>query len=163
VESLVVVDIAPVRYTARHKQVFTALEAVVQRHCTSREEAAACMAPYLREEAVIQFLLASLRRDAQGIYRWRFDLEGLRAAYPALLGPPQGGQPYDGPALFIRGGASDYVHASDWPAVQAFFPRAALETMADCGHWLHVEQPVAFNDIVQRFLAPLEHRKLAAG
>jgi pimeloyl-ACP methyl ester carboxylesterase len=47
--------------------------------------------------------------------------------------------------------------------MRAFFPRASLEVMPDCGHWLHVQNPQAFNTIVLRFLAPLEQRKLAIG
>jgi esterase len=163
VESLIVVDIAPVAYHGQHEQVFDALEAVAARQCNSREEAAAILSRYLREDAVVQFLLASLQRDSQGSYRWRFDLAGLRDAYPALLAAPQAGRAYAGPVLFIKGGASDYIREQDWPTVQTFFPQASLEVMPGCGHWLHAENPQDFNAIVMRFLAPLEQRKLVVG
>jgi esterase len=162
VESLIVADIAPVEYSGRHHQVFEALEAVAAQDCESRDAAAAIMSRYLHEDAVIQFLLASLQRDAQGHYHWRFDLAGIRAAYPALLAAPGAGQSYAGPVLFIRGGDSDYIREQDWPVVRAFFPQASIKIMHGCGHWLHAQNPRVFNGIVTRFLAPLEQRKLAA-
>lgn len=161
-ESLIVCDIAPVGYPARHDQVFSALEAVAARECSSRDEAATILAQYLHDEGVIQFLLASLQRDTQGRYRWRFDVEGLKAAYPALLDAPTLDRAYEGPVLFIKGGASDYIRREDWPAVRRFFPQARIKILPGCGHWLHAQSPQAFNNIVMRFLAPLEQRKLDA-
>jgi esterase len=118
------------------------------------------MASHLKEEPVIQFLLSSLQRDAQGIYRWRFDLAGIRAAYPALLAAPTGDRSYPGPVLFVKGGASDYIMERHWPAIRALFPAAAIKVMPGCGHWLHAEKPQLFNGIVARFLASQEQRKL---
>jgi len=161
VESLVVADIAPVKYTAHHDGVFAALAAVADGQCASREEAARLMAPHLQEDAVIQFLLTSLLRDAGGQYGWRFDLEGIRAAYPALQAAPQGGRSYPGPVLFIKGGDSDYIQAQHKLAITSFFPAATVKVMPDCGHWLHVEKPQMFNGIVARFLASSKPRMLA--
>jgi esterase len=159
VSSLAVADIAPVAYQAHHNAVFAALEAVATRPCTSREEAGARMAQHLGEDSVIQFLLSSLQRDAQGYYHWRFDLSGLRAAYPALLAAPAGGRTYAGPVLFIKGCASEYIQPQFWPVVQQLFPAATLEVMPGCGHWLHAEKPVLFNSIVTQFLVSLEQRQ----
>lgn len=161
VQSLVVADIAPVLYTAHHEAVFAALEAVAIAQCSSRGQAASVMALHLREDAVIQFLLTSLQRDTAGILRWRFDLQGIRAAYPALLAAPLAGRVYPGPVLFVKGGASDYINEQHWPIIQDFFPAAAIEIMPRCGHWLHAEQPQLFNNIVERFLASAEQRMLA--
>ena len=160
VQSLAVADIAPVPYTAQHEAVFAALEAVAAKHCTSREEAGVVLASHLHEKAVVQFLLTSLQRDAAGQWVWRFDLRGLRAAYPALLAAPWPGRVYPGPVLFIRGGDSNYIEASYWPIIQAFFPAATLSVMTDCGHWLHVQHPQQFNGIVSHFLTGAASRKL---
>jgi esterase len=161
VQSLVVADIAPVAYAAQHDSVFAALEAVALARCASRDEAATLMSAYLQEEAVIQFLLTSLQRDAAGTMRWRFDLRGIRDAYPALLAAPQAEQSYPGRVLFLKGGDSDYIQEQHWPAIQGFFPAASIRVMPGCGHWLHVEKPALFSGIVARFLALPEQRKLA--
>ncbi|MCB1705894.1 MAG: alpha/beta fold hydrolase [Halioglobus sp.] len=160
--SLAVADIAPVVYAGRHSAVFAALDAVAATPCHSREEAAARMAALLEEDGVIQFLLSSLERDQQGGYRWRFDLAGLRDGYAALLDAPASGRCYQGPVLFIKGGASDYIQDQYWPAILALFPAATAKVMPGCGHWLHAEKPALFASIVSRFLASVETRKLGA-
>lgn len=162
VSSLTVADIAPVAYEGQHEAVFAALDAVASRPCASREEAGARMAAYLDEDSVIQFLLTSLYRNAQGNYHWRFDLSGLRAAYPALLAALAGDRIYPGPVLFIKGSESDYIQPQYWPAVQRLFPAATIRVMAGCGHWLHAQKPVVFNSAVARFLAPLVQRQVGA-
>ena len=160
VESLVVADIAPVRYPALHDSVFAALAAVVDGQCNSREEAAQLMAAHIADNAVIQFLLASLRRDTRGQFTWRFDLPGIKAAYPALRAAPEKDPPYTGPVLFIKGGDSDYIKEQHRSAISTFFPGATMKVMPDCGHWLHVQKPQLFNRIVGRFLAQPKQRML---
>jgi esterase len=163
VASLIVADIAPVGYEGHHDAVFAALQAVADGQCAGREDAARVMADYVQEDAVIQFLLSSLQRNEQGTFDWRFDLSGIHAAYTQLLAAPQADKPYTGPVLFIKGGASDYIQAEHWPAVQKWFPLASVKVMPGCGHWLHVEKSQLFNGIVGRFLVPPKPRMLAQG
>jgi esterase len=152
VEALVVADIAPVSYPRRHDTVFAALDAVAQSGCRSRQEAAQIMDGFLEEKDVIQFLLSSLRREEDGAYRWRFNLEGLKRDYGAVLQAPPAAGPYRGPVLFVKGGQSDYVQASHRSHILALFPKVELKVMPASGHWLHAQQPALFNGIVGRFL-----------
>jgi esterase len=160
VASLVVADIAPVNYPPRHDAVFDALGAVAAAQCTSREAAADLMSLHLQEEGVVQFLLMSLERGPQGIYRWRFDLQALKTSYAKLLAAPLAAPAYLGPVLFVKGGSSDYIQEEHWPQIRVFFPEATIKVIPDCGHWLHAEKPQLFNGIVKRFLAPLKQRML---
>lgn len=152
VAGLVVADIAPVAYPPHHDAVFAALDAVVQAACRSREEAATVMASHLREPDVIQFLLMSLKRGEDGVYGWRFNLRGIVRDYAAVRAAPDGGRHYSRPALFIKGGESDYILPEHREQVLALFPLASVKVMPGCGHWLHAQQPVQFNGIVGRFL-----------
>lgn len=156
VATLVVADIAPLAYPARHDAVFDALAAVDTAQCRSRDAAAQVLREVLSEEQVIQFLLTGLYRDEGGVYRWRLDRLGLQRDYAALLAAPDAHQPWPGPALFIAGGASDYVDAAGRAAIDAWFPAATLQVMPGCGHWLHVQDAPAFNARVRRFLAASE-------
>ena len=152
VSALVVADIAPVDYPPHHDQVFAALEAVASDSCRSRHSAAELMATHIEEEQVIQFLLSSLRRDKDGVYRWRFNLEELYGAYAELRASPVATSPYTGPVLFIKGGASDYIREEHRARVVSLFPRADVKIMPGCGHWFHAERPQLFNSLVMRFL-----------
>ncbi len=150
--SLVAVDIAPVSYPRSHDGIFAALAAVSDAACESRAAADGVMAGFIDEPGVRQFLLMSLARDDAGIYRWRFNREGLQRNYAAFLQAPDYATPYTDPVLFIRGARSDYVRDAVLPALHSAFPQATVETLADCGHWLHAEQPALFNSVVRQFL-----------
>ena len=152
VERLVVADIAPVAYPPSHDAVFAGLHAVASEACHSRTEAAEVLGRHLQEDMVIQFLLLSLKREEDGIYRWRFNRNGLLAGYEALREAPVGEMPYDERALFVAGAESAYILPEHEPAISALFPQARVERMAGCGHWLHAEQPARFNALVGGFL-----------
>lgn len=149
--SVVIADIAPVTYSRSHDQVFAALNAVSTARCQSRAEADVIMAGYIEEPGVRQFLLMSLHRGNGNHYQWRFNLEGLQRHYTSYLQAPEFEVPYAGPALFIRGALSRYVSDEYLPAIEQAFCHASVETMADCGHWLHAEQPAMFNSLVRQF------------
>jgi esterase len=152
VSALALADIAPVEYPSHHDQVFMALEAVDAAACQSREEGASLMAAHLEEQDVIQFLLTSLQREADGTYRWRFNLRGLKDNYGAVRSAPAAASAYRGPVLFIKGGESNYITAAHRGRILSLFPKAEVRIMPGCGHWLHAQHPVLFNGIVGRFL-----------
>ena len=152
VDGLCIADIAPVAYPRRHDEVLGALNAVAAAHCRSRSEAAELMAQTLREASLIQFLLMSIRRDAEGIYRWRFNLAEIVENYGAIRAGLESDTPFDSSVLFIKGGDSDYILPEYRSTIMALFPSATVKIMPGCGHWLHAQQPRLFNAIVKRFL-----------
>jgi esterase len=50
------------------------------------------------------------------------------------------------------GARSNYVKPEYRPAILQLFPAARFVTIKDAGHWLHAEQPAAFNGAVAAFL-----------
>lgn len=152
VNAMVVADIAPVVYPPHHDAVFAALDAVVAAKCRSREQAGELMSAFLQEQDVIQFLLMSLQRGPDAIYVWRFNLEGIKANYPAVRAAPLATGIYPGPVLFIKGGESNYILQEHQCSILALFPQATVKVMPGCGHWLHAQQPRLFNGITRRFL-----------
>ncbi|MFK7831025.1 MAG: alpha/beta fold hydrolase [Congregibacter sp.] len=155
VAALVMADIAPLSYAASHANVFAAIGAVRDAPPSSRKDAATLMTAHVEEEGVRQFLLLSLKRDRDGLYRWRFNVEGLQENYAEMLRAPLGG-PFLGPALSIYGALSAYVGATGEVATRALFPSAQFHVVADTGHWLHAEKPEAFNLQVLHFLKTAE-------
>ena len=152
VESLSIADIAPVSYPRHHDDVLRALAAVAAAECRSRSEAADVMAETLEEESLIQFLLMSIYRDPQGVYRWRFNLQGIIEHYGAIRASLQADAPFNPSVLFIKGGDSDYILPEYRGTINRLFPSATVKIMPGCGHWLHAQRPSMFNGIVQRFL-----------
>ena len=61
-------------------------------------------------------------------------------------------KPYTKPACFIRGGKSKYLDESDFPAIKKIFPKAEIVTIPSAGHWVHIDAPERFTEIVVNFL-----------
>ncbi len=152
VDRLVVADIAPVSYPPAHEGVLAGLQNVHAARCTSRRQAGEILAQTIDDESVVQFLLLSLMRDDSGVFDWRLNREGITEAYDRFRDGLSADSPFDGETLFIRGAESNYVTDSAEPVLQALFSHYRVETIANAGHWLHAEQPAAFNAVVLDFL-----------
>lgn len=151
VRRLVALDIAPVAYGHSQNGIIDAAAAVDLTAITSRSSADRALAEHLDEPGVRAFLLQSLDLKAQPP-RWKMNLATLRAQMDDLTGWPDGGALFDGPALFLRGGASDYVTPAGEAAIRVLFPQAVIETVAGAGHWLHAEKPAEVAGRVVQFL-----------
>jgi len=152
VERLVVVDIAPVDYDHSTGEYVDALRALDLDGVSSRNLLDERLADSVPEPGIRAFLLQNLVRQDQG-FTWRANLDALSKAMPALMAFPAGDHDqYRGPTLFLNGVNSNYVTSSEKPAIERFFKQADLRAIADAGHWVHAEQPVAFLAHLQHFL-----------
>jgi pimeloyl-ACP methyl ester carboxylesterase len=158
VERLVVVDIAPVAYQSHHLSYVRAMRALDLGAIKRRVEADARLALAIGDGAERGFLLQNLvfpSAAGGGAARWRLNLAAIERAMPFLVGFPAlpSAASYRGPALFVAGGRSDYLRAEHEAEIRRLFANAGIAGIADAGHWLHAEQPQAFLDIVEPFLA----------
>lgn len=151
VRRLVVLDIAPVAYSHTQSGVIDAIEATDFSKAASRSQADAALAQNMRDPGTRAFLLQSLDVRARPP-RWKMNLTALRANMDKLTGWPGGGQPFDGPALFLHGADSDYVDEPGKAAIRALFPQAEIEAVAGTGHWLHADKPAEVAERVAAFL-----------
>ncbi|QPH54039.1 alpha/beta fold hydrolase [Pontivivens ytuae] len=147
---LVVADIAPVAYEHSHMHHIEAMRSLDLDGVTRRSEADARLAQTISDAGVRAFLLQSL--DVAEL-RWKLDLDALADGMPDTIGWTGQAGRFDGPALFLAGGASDYVTEAHRPAIREQFPDARFEEIEGAGHWLHAEQPRVFVDVVERFLS----------
>ncbi len=151
VDRLIVVDIAPKAYPPGHRELLNALQSVDLDALDSRSDADALLSDSVPDWGVRQFLLKNLTRTPEG-YDWAPNLAVLASRYDEVLKPVASNAPFEGPALFVRGGASGYVRDDDWPEIHTLFPNARLVTVPDAGHWVHAEAPQAFANAVMTFL-----------
>lgn len=150
VDKLIVADIAPVSYKHCFNATIDALQALPLAKISNRKQAEELLATAIPELSYRQFLLQNLVL-VDSAYQWRVNLATFRLAAPAIIAFPSavGVQPFTGKALFIAGEQSNYVKADD---MLPLFPTALLSTVANAGHWLHVQQPVMFITRVTDFL-----------
>lgn len=152
VTKLVVEDMAPREYAPGFSPVLAAMQALDPARFASRDEVGEALAPQIPSVILRRFLLKNLRRDAAGALQWRIHLDGLARNYAGLCAPLAPGRVYPGPALFVRGGQSDYVRAEDEPFIRQLFPQATLQTIAEAGHWVHGEALEPFLARLRDFL-----------
>lgn len=151
VRRLVVVDIAPVAYPPRHDVELEAMRGLEPDTITSRREADDRLADAVPDPGVRQFLLKNLVRAGAG-FAWRIPLETIVEQYPQIAAAPPSPGRYDGPTLFVRGGESDYLPDDAERVIRQRFPAARIGTVAGAGHWVHVEAPERFVELVRGFL-----------
>lgn len=152
VDKLILADIAPVAYPARHQQILAGLTAVPLSQIQSRSDADKHLAHYINELGVRQFLLKSLAIQDDH-YSWRFNLAALTEQYSKINGELDQKGSFTGECLFIKGELSDYILAEHKPQILAQFPKAQVKTIQGTGHWLHAEKPAIFSRLVQDFLS----------
>ena len=150
VKKLVVVDMAPRAYRRAHDHIFAALLALDLPAFQTRPQIEDALAPAIPNLMLRRFLLKNLGRDAAGNFSWKINLAGLAQNYPALCAALPATQPFLQPALFLRGGRSDYIRAVDELRIRELFPLAQIETIAAAGHWVHADEPAEF---LRRLLA----------
>ena len=148
VSRLVVADIAPVAYPSHFGGFARAMAAVPAD--MSRPAADAMLVAEVPDAAIRSFLLHNFRPGVG----WRVGLEEIIASLPRIETWDAESGSYPRPTLFVTGARSDYVKPKDRPAILRLFPAARFVTIKDAGHWLHAEQPAAFNATVAAFLPP---------
>jgi pimeloyl-ACP methyl ester carboxylesterase len=151
VRRLVIGDIAPVGYAHSQLPLVEAMRALDLAGITRRSEADRRLALVVSDRGTRAFLLQSLALEEGGA-TWRLNLDVLAAQMPAIMGFPPTGAPFGGPALVLRGAASDYVRPEHEAAFHALFRNVRIVTLEGAGHWLHADQPEAFADAVAAFL-----------
>ncbi len=152
VDRLVVVDIAPTRYTHTHAPLIAAMQGLDLTTLRSRADADRLLRDRIPDVATRLFLLQNLARE-QGRYLWRLNLGALSAHMDDIMSfPDTGNASYDGPTLFVRGQRSDYVEARHRALIMERFPRARVVTVDDAGHWVHADQPGRLVHVLENFL-----------
>lgn len=151
VERLVVVDIAPKDYFwVAHRGEFAAMNELDLASLTSRGEAELRFEARVPSLGMRKFLTTNLDHDEAGRWRWVVNLPALTKALPLMeKNSLQPGDRYDGPALFIVGGRSQYVQPPDHAVIQRHFPQARIEVIPESGHNPHMETRERFLELVR--------------
>jgi esterase len=152
VDRLVIVDTAPKSYEPSQRYVLETLRSLDLTRYKSFSDVDAALAEKISDNSLRQFLLKNLARDENGRLHWKIHLAAIDRNYDKLLRglPPE--RTFDKPALFIRGGRSNYIEDDDVPLIRQIFPQAEVATLPEAGHWVHIDAPEEFFQTVVKFL-----------
>ena len=149
---LIVVDISPRGYKSGHDAYFKAFNTIDFSVCQNRNEADAALAVIEPNARVRQFLLKNLDRSEKG-YHLKFNLKPIESFYPQMISALDFQWLINAPALFIYGENSGYITGDDILTIEHTFTQVSFIEIKDAGHWIHAEQPDAFLEAVETFLA----------
>ena len=152
VSKLVVVDIAPVTYPLNFKNYLEVLLLLELGRFRSRSEVDNKLSECFKESSFRSFLMQNLKLDHNKGFYWRVNLKSLIANAVDISEFPliQGVSNTD--TLFLYGELSEYHVADHANITRQNFLLSEFVSLAKAGHWVHVEQPTKFLEIVTKFL-----------
>lgn len=154
VKKLVVVDIS-LRRTISNQQHLLLLKAMSDvdfSSVRSRSDVERQLARVVESPKLRQFLLKSVYWRTREKLDWRLNLKAISENLLSIFESVAVAGSFTNPALFVRGGLSDYVRDTDIPDLKAKFPGATVETIVNASHWVHADDPGEFYTLVSRFL-----------
>lgn len=113
---------------------------------------------FLDDPLTGSFLHANLEAKENGTYDWRFFKEGI-------IDTVRQGRATDAqeefraltlPTLVVHGMRSSHLSEAEANRMAAARPNVAVTHVEGAGHFVHAEQPVAFNAALKAFLAEVE-------
>ena len=149
---LVVVDIAPVAYAANFENHLKVLLSLDLGSFKSRSEVDSKLSEYIKEFSFRSFLMQNLKLDDNKIFYWRTNLRSLIMNAGAISDFPLITGVSNTDALFLYGDLSEYRVEKHIDIIKKNFPLSQFATVAKAGHWIHVEQPTKFIEMVTKFL-----------
>ena len=150
-----IVDIAPVPYDHDFEGHLMAMSNLDVASLTRRSEAEAALLAELDDIFLARFLIRNLKTDAAGHFEWGVNLGALAEHIDDITGFPifEADDAFEGRALFIAGGESDYIQPYHQAEIERLFPEAETEVIPDTGHWVHADKPDVVTARLADFLA----------
>ena len=154
IDKLIVVDIGVRNYAARrqHLDIMNAMLSVDFDQQLTREDVEKFIHKKIKSPPIASFVLKNLYRIGKNRLAWRLN---INAIYQNIENVFEGiDLPYisDIPALFIKGGASDYILDEDHPPILNKFPNAEFRTIENASHWVHADSPDELCKTLSEFL-----------
>lgn len=156
VDKLIVVDISPRKYPGRqaHQQILDAMLSIDFNKVKSRAEVDAQLEECVESYRIRQFIMKNLQRVNRDRLGWRINVQAINEnLYNVFEGVEGSGRIYEGPTLFVRGGASDYISKEDEDLIYPMFPNTSIRTIEHATHWVHADAPDELCSLFSEFLA----------
>ena len=153
VKKLIIADIGPKYYAPHHQEILAGLSTLNFIEINSRKKAAEHLENYIPNMGTRQFLLKNIYWVSDDQLGLRPNIEVLKNAGEAIGEPIESESSFLKPVLFLYGGNSNYINSNtDSLMILNLFPKAEVTKIENSGHWLHVEQPQQFFEILIKWL-----------
>lgn len=155
VDSMVVVDIAPISYrnlavnshiAANHSKMIDAMLSIDLAKYRTRQDVSNALSVQIGSDRIRMFLLKNLSRNKKKEFYWKINLPVLKDYLDQIMDqlPTEKYIEKGGitgfPAYFIKGEKSDYIRPEHHDIIRRLFPTAEVISIPNAGHWVHAEQ-----------------------
>lgn len=151
VDRLMVIDIAPKKYTGGHEHIFDAILSVPIQSITKRSEVDEVLSKSINALGVRQFLMKNLSRKKEGGFEWKANFELLYKHYAEISDIPKLTRNNMMETIFLKGENSNYILPEDHALISDIYPNATIINVENAGHWIHAEQPEVVIDNINTF------------
>jgi pimeloyl-ACP methyl ester carboxylesterase len=150
INRLIIADIAPVEYKHTQSDNVSIMQSIPIEQLDRRSDLQSAIEKKTGDAGLAAFFAQSLSFE-NDTPKWQLNLQALQDNMKSIIGFPTLKGNYQKEALFLRGGASDYV--IDTTKIDQLFPQAIVKTIDGAGHWLHAEKPREFMQILSEYLS----------
>ena len=153
VNKVIIADIAPIDYDNDDNLIINSLLDMNLDLIKNRGEADFVLSKYVDQKLLRSFLLQNLEL-VDGRYKWSINLKAIKKSLNDLRKFPAINKIYrfDKEVLCIYGGKSNYVNEKYFKIFKKFFSNIFFHEIRDADHFLHIENPLEFYEVSNKFL-----------
>ncbi len=152
VEKLIVVDIAPKKYSPDFKNIIDGYNHLDLDSFNSRAEIDNVYKIFVEDNSLRSFLMKNIHRDKEGKFRLRINLKVLEKKITEIGSFDHENLFFNKSTVFIKGSKSDYILENDENLIKKCFPKSFLHKVHNAGHWVHNDKPEVFEKIVKSII-----------
>ncbi|MFW5793399.1 MAG: alpha/beta fold hydrolase [Bacteroidota bacterium] len=153
VNKLIVADISPAATENKHEMIINAMLSIDFSKHKTRSEVEKELSKSIRSKRLLMFLMKNLYWKDRKHLGWKTNLEGVINNIENVGEEIKSDRQYTGPALFIKGGRSDYIGISEMHLIKKYFPYSEIKTIKGATHWLHADKPNEFYQLIKEYLS----------
>ena len=161
VDKLCIMDIAPFNYNGRMGKYYSQIQDMLQfikhediRNKSRKEIEIMCHEKF--DDPNLGYLISSNLKGKDGEYEWRIGIDYLIEGFEQVGGWEELEKNFDGPALALVGENSVHTVKSpltiDLKQRYSRFRNIKIEIIKNAGHFIHVDNPVAVKEALNKFL-----------
>ncbi len=153
-KKVIIVDISLRAYASRskHAEIIDGMRRIDFNMAKSRKQVDMLLTERIPDFRIRQFILKNLYWKDKDRLNWRINFEAICANLEDMFDGIDTIDRFNKPALFIKGGLSDYILPEDFPTIKYNFPKSEIVTIENTSHWVHAEAPEEFAKLVFGFL-----------
>ena len=152
IQSMVAVDIAPRMYPPNTYllNMLKQMRSVNLRQMSSLAEIENVLAEKFPDARIRNFILKNVGKVGTA-YTWKPNVDSIINGFNELMAPLSSNALYRGPALFVRGGLSEFIAPDDFAIIEKIFPSSRIVTIQRAGHWVQADAPKQLFGLVSAF------------